>query len=525
MRPKKKYQIIFAAIMILISFVTTTFAATEVARTQHNIWSGYWWPTAKKEILIPLKIYDSLTGHKSSEFAASQIPSGEIPHWWGLCHAWSAASVLENEPTKSARIGSQNINVGDQKGWLSVCHDNDISNIYGDRFGDGVNDNKLDIAPDELWQILRRYIKEMKTPIILDLDPSEEVWNYPCYAYKVEHKPVSEGSNIHEGTLSIWCADSGVPKNFIGLKSVFQRYKFQVEMQENNIVMGTGKWIGESIEKHPDFAWFPFVVRSSNTEISYKTICKLLGRKPATPLSTNNTTRPQVVPVTPPHVTNPQPSAQPITQPSAQPITQPITQPSTQPEEILTEEILDASSTLTIPDLLVLLEGKRSDFHFDAYPEVFDGKYTVGDMLRIKGVAGKDGYLYLFNIAPDGALSVLFPMPEDDNRITAKKPFTVPSDNASYAWKLTEKGKHTIKAIVSEKPLLFSGNYESKKTEKQPEKQIIAWDELIQRIMPDELKTARHAIKQTKNIPSIEKILGKFSQDEIQIYISLKTQD
>ena len=474
---------------ILLCLAAAVHAGTEEGRVATDVWSGYWWPTAKGEILGPLGKYDTLTGHKAGPWERTNSPPGRnVPSWYGLCHGWAASAVMEPEPKKAISIGNQVLSIGDQKGLLAVCHSDDVANFYGDRFGDGIGgEDPLDIAPDELWMVLRRYIKEQRVPIVLDLEPGPEVWNYPAFAYRIDYSPVRAGSPTHQGTISIWFADNAVPKNFVGLKRIFQRYRFQVEMQGDSVVMGTGKWIGESVKNHPDFAWFPYVIRSSNPEIKYDQVCQLLGRQPAAP--------PQ----------SPTPSPTPIPPPA---------------------ETVTGIDGLTLPQLLLLLEGEKSDFVFDISAENFDGKYRENDILVINGVSKEAGYLYLFGIDPEDKLSVLYPQPEDDNRVEAGKQFTVPGANASYQWRLTKPyGDYRIKGVVTAKPLRFTGEYaQLEKVEAVSEKRMLDWTELLMRVIPSEQEQSNETIRNAKGgntseMLLLQKTLGRFSQDEALIYV------
>ena len=468
-------------------------AGTEEGRVTTDIWSGYWWPTSKGEILEPLGKYDALTGRKAAPWERTNNPPGRnVPSWVGLCHGWAAASVMEPEPKKAITAGSHVLSIGDQKGLLAVCHDDDVVNFYGDRFGDGIgSEDPQDIAPDELWMVLRRHIKEQGVPIILDIEPGPEVWNYPAFAYRVDYSPIRTGSLIHQGTISIWFADNAVPKNFVGLKRLFQRYRFQVEMRGDSIVMGTGKWIGESVKNHPDFAWCPYIVRSSNPEIDYARVRSLLGYS---------------APVPSPPVSTPEPIPSPV--------------PSVPPEVVSEREYL------TLAQLLLLLEGEKSDFVFDISADRFDGKYTENDIFAINGVSKSAGHLYLFGIDPEGKLSVLYPQPEDDNSVEAEKQFTVPESNASYQWRLTKPcGDYHIKGIVTEKPLRFTGEYAKQETaETIPEKRILDWDELLMRVIPTEKEVSDENVRRAKGgdasaMQLLEKMLGRFSQDDVLLYV------
>jgi hypothetical protein len=480
-------------LFLSVFFPTTINAAEEVGRTTHHVWSGFWWQTKNGSIQIPLAKYGKLT---VSWEKANRPANPSLPTWDGLCHGWPASAVLEIEPRKTIQNTLATLYVGDQKGWFAVAHADDVANFYGDRYGDGIGSEAPQVlTPDMVWQILRRYIKEQKTPLVFDIDAGEAIWNYPCYAYRVKHQPTNSEDNIHKGTLELWFADNNVSQNFVGLKEIYQKYDFQVEMVDNSIVMGTGQWLGDSVTNHPDFAWFPYVVRSGNPEVKYETVCKLLGRQ-------------TTIPPRPINIDNP--------------VTTPTT-PNTPLPEMLSENML------TLPELFALLEGKSSSWDFDIRCESFDGKYTEGELLTIKGISAKSGYLYLFGISPDSELAVLYPQSVDNNKIEAKKEFSIPSQDSPYNWKITipAGAQYTIRGIVTENPMYFSGKYVAQQqiqqqTQQQAQQQqTIPISELRQRVMPTEqqlIQQQRQTQSQELRQSAVSKI-ESFSQDEVQIFV------
>lgn len=490
------------SIFLLVFLSTTINAAEEVGRTTHHVWSGFWWQTKNASIQIPLAKYDKLTGTKAVSWEKANRPANpSLPNWDGLCHGWSASAVLEMEPRKTIQHTSTTLYVGDQKGWLAVAHANDAANFYGDRYGDGIgSEDPQDLPPDIVWQILRRYIKEQKTPLVFDLDAGEAIWNYPCYAYRVRHQPTNMDNKIHTGTLELWFADNNVPQNFVGLKEIYQKYDFQVEMADNSIVMGTGQWLGDSVTNHPDFAWFPYVVRSGNPEVKYETVCKLLGRQTTIPPRPINIANPLTTPTTPNTPTNPATPINPL--------------PEQFPENML-----------TLQELFALLEGKSSSWDFDLRCAHFDGKYTEGELLTVKGISAKNGYLYLFGTSPDGELAVLYPQSVDNNKIEAKKEFLIPSQDSPYNWEITipAGGQYTIRGVITEKPMHFSGEYvvQHQIQQQQTQQQTIPISELQQRVIPTEQQLIQQQ-RQTQSKGLRQSAVSKiesFSQDEVQIFV------
>lgn len=295
-------------------------------------------------------------------------------------------------------------------------------------------------------------------------------------------------------------ADDAVAKDFVGLKRVYQEYTFEAKMQEGSIIMGTGKWIGSSVDVHPDFAWFPYVIRSGNPEILYETVCQLTARQPVVTGQAE----------TPPET----PAATPST-------------PETPPE---TPTATVNEGHLTFEQLFVLINGQKSDFNFDIFASKhMGGKYIEGEKLILEGVSDRPGYLYVFGVNPDGKIALLYPQAGDDNHIVAKGQFMLPSSKSRYEWELGAPfGTHRIKAIVTEKPIAFTGMPVATTVPAMDfsgvEKVLLKLSELEIRTTPSEVASAQKRSKGAAgNISaissSLQEILGYYAQDEIVIHV------
>jgi hypothetical protein len=82
--------------------------------------------------------------------------------------------------------------------------------------------------------------------------------------------------------------------------------------------------------------------------------------------------------------------------------------------------------------------------------------YREGDKLVARVRSEKDGFLYLFNITPDGRVNCLFPNKfQRDNRIKAGQAVAVPDEKAGFDFPIQgpKFGRETLKALVALKPL------------------------------------------------------------------------
>jgi len=78
--------------------------------------------------------------------------------------------------------------------------------------------------------------------------------------------------------------------------------------------------------------------------------------------------------------------------------------------------------------------------------------YVPGENIKVKVLSEEDGYLYLFNVGPDGSIDCLFPNGfQPDNKITGKQEVVV-GDKFKMGIK-APFGTDLIKAIVTKKPL------------------------------------------------------------------------
>jgi len=513
---------------------------TEEGTAKHLPWSGYWWPIAKGELLGPLGKYDVLTGAAAASWERRFHPPGpHVPGWQGYCHGWAASAVLEFEPrsprwtTGPHAMPPVLLSIGDQKGILAAAHTRDVANTYGERFGDRLGrEDPDDIYPDYFWQVLRRYIKQLGVPLVADMDPGPEVWNYPIFAYRLQYAPYGPAGQ-QLARLAIWGVDDAVPPDHVGMVVHYQTYTFTFRLHQGAVVMGSGRWVGQSKENHPDFVWYPYVVTPENPQVSYPHVKQLIA-----------TTRPPVRPQTPPGAAAPSVSAVPPgpvpgRPPAATHNSSPAPAASAAPLPNSTVPALSGGSATStgIPDgvpvspleIVAMIAEKASSFNFDITVDRFDGgEYTVGDPCTVKGVSDRAGYLYLFYVDSNGGLAVLYPAPSEDNRVAAAKRFTIPAPASSTGWRLQgPPGTHRIKAVVTDRPLLLTGlTWPGDAGQKSLEAGSAAgrfhWNPTQERQVAKLLQE----YQQRKELPPAEldglaakQLLPGFAQDEVLFYV------
>jgi hypothetical protein len=254
-------------------------------------WSGPWWPHQQGGLLRQLRKFDLLTGKESAKWEKEATRESMSAQWAGYCHAWAAAAIMEREPRAPRTVTGQAgrpivLSVGDQKALLTICHDGDVTGPpIGDRYK-GPGSDFQDIYPDVLWRALRLYVKQRGIPLIIDRDPGKAVWNHPVYRYRVTHRPHTT-PGVRLGTMEIWMADDQVPPDFVGTKVLRKTYRFTFRMNARGLIAGSAKWYKESRTDHPDFAWYPTMVRAWNPHIDPAQVRRMLGfQNPSSPMRT-----------------------------------------------------------------------------------------------------------------------------------------------------------------------------------------------------------------------------------------------
>jgi hypothetical protein len=506
--------------------------------TEFVPWSGSYWPISEGLLIGgPLTKYDHITGRGAARWEYERnSPGPQVPYWFGYCHAWCSAAVMDREPIRTrtvvaSDVGPIALGIGDQKGMLTACHTQDIAQHYGIRYTGEPDEDPQDIYPDELWRVLRLYIKQQSVPIVMDIEAGTEVWNYPVYAYQVSYGPDESGSQ-YIGEMSLWMCDDTVPPDFVGVKVVKGTYYFTFQMQGGSLVMGSGRWVGPSVTNHPDFAWYPHVAVAENPEMQYAVVKELVdasGAGPSRvtpPVSDPAVNSPQYANTADPRVPgraglppNALPGAlagtsAPTNGVGAGPGNNP---PTSQPQ----------ATVLSPVELLSLVTNQTSSFTVDVTVDKYDGgKYQPGEPFLIRGTSAEAGFLYLFYLDGQGNLAVLFPRAGSDNRIPAQHPFQVPGSDGFRTWDVP--GTHRVKAVVLRKPCQFSSLLPSAGGDGQerrgqrfhlPPSQATMFHDVLGRYQ-------RHQPIRGEELGGVSprEILGDFGQDEVAFYVGPVTE-
>ncbi|KAF1313336.1 Elicitor-like transglutaminase, partial [Globisporangium splendens] len=170
-----------------------------------------------------------------------------IPGWFGICHAWAPAAILEKEPKCAVKKGSVTFQPYDIKGLLTQIYDGasvdtvftgarfngpDIPAVF-DEYGRYKDAARRDLGPGFFHIAITNIMGKFKKGFVVDVTAGSEVWNQPVRDYEIAETKAL--------TLSQ------------GAKEYFQtnKYPFNSDAKSLMYVHTKFRWIVESGEDGP----------------------------------------------------------------------------------------------------------------------------------------------------------------------------------------------------------------------------------------------------------------------------------
>jgi hypothetical protein len=219
---------------------------------------------------------------------------GGVETWWGLCHAWVPAAVLEAEPKQAVEYEGITFDVSDIKALLILAYDQSKAHMIGGRCNekeverdeDGriKNSECRDTNAGTFHVIVTNFLGKMKRAFAEDRTYNYEVWNQPVIGYEVESQEDItkeraielvglEGDEYSYNTDATrfalvqtsldWVGESEastIPESIEHYTSR-DHYVYILEMNDDGVIIG-GEWLTTSGEgphgdEPPDFLWLP----------------------------------------------------------------------------------------------------------------------------------------------------------------------------------------------------------------------------------------------------------------------------
>lgn len=193
--------------------------------------------------------------------------------WWGHCNNASQASALLREPVKDVVMNGVTFTAHDISGLLckvvpSLCNDTDFK---GNRYN-GPSDNPNDPNPaDFLESVLKAWCKPGESlPFILDIDRTDQVWNYPfdqARVYESDKAPMGFTPVSSGGKTKYYRAEL----KGTGYKEQERNYQFWIQYDSTGKPAGQGWIAGLDPKISPDFAWRSHPVGDLNNAAAWVT--------------------------------------------------------------------------------------------------------------------------------------------------------------------------------------------------------------------------------------------------------------
>ena len=233
---------------------------------------------------------------------ACAIRTGEtagkcVPTWFGICHAWAPAAIMEREPQHAVTHNGVEFKVNDLKALISLSYGEGLDvKFMSLRCNENLSDDGqvVDNTPvaDECQDsnagafhiAIANIVGLQSDSLVEDRTIDAEVWNQPIRAYDVytnQSLTAAQAQTYAGGTGSTYTFNSAATQfrrvqmrldyisepaqNIDGnLASVIDtythsdHYEYVLELDASGDIVG-GEWIGASRIDHPDFLWRPTV--------------------------------------------------------------------------------------------------------------------------------------------------------------------------------------------------------------------------------------------------------------------------
>ncbi|MEE2789101.1 MAG: hypothetical protein VX589_17330 [Myxococcota bacterium] len=224
-----------------------------------------------------------------------------IDTWWGLCHAWTPAALLEDEPLQPVTVNGVTFEVSDLKALMITVYDYSRAMVVGgrcktegverDENGRIVNPDCRDTNAGTFHVILTNFLGRLGLGFAEDRTYDAQVWNQPVDSYTVEAlQDITEAEAI-ELLIADPSTVNGYPFNdeatgfaevIVTVRYVTEsvpmtrpivddhadylrtdRYHYILELDDEDRILG-GEWINGRAEstlgyfsQQPDFLWLP----------------------------------------------------------------------------------------------------------------------------------------------------------------------------------------------------------------------------------------------------------------------------
>lgn len=266
---------------------------------RNNAVPGTGWDVAYYEGQGPLAshVSQNMGNRRDRELAVSSsgMPEGEWPveTWWGLCHAWVPAAILEDRPLRSVEYNGVTFHVGDLEALLIAAYNRTPADMIGgrcntgsgdttverDEFGRAVDVDCRDSNPGAMHVVVTNYLGLNQRGFAMDRTYDYQVWNQPVVGYEITRQreiTVTEANELLGRTGETYEYNADAAKLYdvhMSLRWITESHAsttpadsarhtrtdyltYILEVDAEGKIIG-GEWYGNSRTTHPDFLWNP----------------------------------------------------------------------------------------------------------------------------------------------------------------------------------------------------------------------------------------------------------------------------
>ena len=257
------------------------------------------------------KMFDGIDNDGDGQTDECDSSDGEGPQgWWGLCHAWSPAALLEPEPQRAVTLNGVTFEVGDIKALILTYYDKTSAVMLGGRCNamtftpdntTSANDECADTNAGAMHVVLANFLGLHDRAIVMDRTASAEVWNQPITGYQVTQQDKVDAARamacvgatgasytynanakeLHEVTTRVeFLVEGDASTRALGMEGYVssETYHYILEVGAGGKVIG-GRYCAGS--DSPDFLWAPSPVTTGgggrNPYIDFSKVKQLIN--------------------------------------------------------------------------------------------------------------------------------------------------------------------------------------------------------------------------------------------------------
>ncbi len=277
---------------------------SELRQMTDSAWNGL--SPAEKFDLFQGQLNFPVTRAEHSNAAAAADEDGTIPSWFGLCHGWAPAALLEPDP------GSRSIVSGpfgrkitfysaDMKAlWTKLYADAQVANYFlggrcndrtveRDSQGRAINPTCRDTNPASLHLVLGHFIGKKRVGFVADVYNGDQVWNQPVVGYKFVYTnrrslssdrnyrhAAPETSSLVDVDLTMeYLVEGQSSRSSIAPITSNSLMNYTLELDSQGHVIG-GEWISSD---RPDFLWHlkRRPQQPNDSSLDYQAVRRIVG--------------------------------------------------------------------------------------------------------------------------------------------------------------------------------------------------------------------------------------------------------